>query len=524
MHSVTLAGLDFRFADGTVVFDDVSVSLSGHHVGVVGANGAGKTTLVRLLTGDLVPSGGTITRPGSVALVSQDITLRSGVAIDSLIGVAHIRAATRRIEDGTASASDHELLEGNWDIDDRAVALFGHLGLDHLVSVPSDLDRVVDHLSGGEATLVAVIGAMIAEPDLVVLDEPTNNLDPVARDLLVEAIARSSAQVVTVSHDRDLLDTVDQIAEVRDGGIRVVTGDHTHFEEIVAAEQQRAREVLATARNDEARQRRDLVESQTVIAHRKRYGRKMSAQKREPKIVMQQRRRSAQESAAKLTEGHRRRLDEAHAAATSAADDVRDDRAVRIDLPETAVHPGQVVLAQRRFTIPRGPVDVAVDLEVVGPERIHLRGRNGAGKTTLLRQVLAAPPEVATGVVHQAQSGLDPEASPYDLVSAVSPDRSAEQRRAGLARLLFRGREADRPMRELSGGERVRAALAVALLTSPAPHLLVLDEPTNNVDIATRDHLAQALAGFRGAVIVVSHDTRFVADLGITRVVDLDDR
>ncbi len=99
----------------------------------------------------------------------------------------------------------------------------------------------------------------------------------------------------------------------------------------------------------------------------------------------------------------------------------------------------------------------------------------------------------------QVLSGMDPDASPYDLVAAVSGDRSAEHRRAGLARLLFRGHDADRPVRELSGGERVRAALAVALLSSPAPRLLVLDEPTNNVDIPTRDHLAEALSGFRGA-------------------------
>ncbi|MEH3154953.1 MAG: AAA family ATPase [Gordonia paraffinivorans] len=366
---------------------------------------------------------------------------------------------------------------------------------------------------------MAVIGAVLASPELLVLDEPTNNLDPQARSLLLDAIDRFDGQVITVSHDRDLLDRVDAVAEVRDGGIRVITGDHAHFEAVLAAEQERAREVLAAARNDEARQRRELAESQTVIAHRQRYGRKMYAQKREPKIVMQQRKRSAQESAAKLTGGHRRRLDEAREQAAVAADAVRDDRTVRVDLPDSEVHPGQVVLPTTRFTVPSGTVDVGI----VGPERIVLRGRNGAGKTTLIDQLILAPPLVGVGVLPQVLDGMDPDASPYDLVAAVSPDRSAEQRRAGLARLLFRGHDADRPVRELSGGERVRAAMAVALLSSPAPRLLVLDEPTNNVDIPTREHLAQALADFRGALLVVSHDRRFVDALDITRQIDLDD-
>ncbi|MGZ8177465.1 ATP-binding cassette domain-containing protein [Williamsia sp. SKLECPSW1] len=519
MRSVTAASLRFRFADGTVVFDDVSATLAGHHVGVVGANGSGKTTLVRLLTGELTPTSGTLDRPTSVGLVPQDITLRSAVGIDELVGIAGLRQSLLRIESGCASDADHTALEGNWDVEERAVALFAQLGLDRLVAGPADLSRVVDTLSGGEATLVAVIGAVLAGPELLVLDEPTNNVDAHGRRLLLDAIARFDGQVITVSHDRELLDTVDAIAEVRDGTIRVMAGNHRHFEEVVAAEQDRAREVLATARNDEARQRRELADSQTVVAHRQRYGRKMSEQKREPKIVMQQRKRAAQESAAKLTGGHRRRLDEARETAATAADAVRDDRTVRVDLPDTVVHPGQVVLAPMRVTLPTGAIEVGI----VGPERIALRGRNGAGKTTLLDHLVAAPPAVPTGVLPQVLDGMDPDASPYDLVAAVSPDRGAEHRRAGLARLLFRGHDADRPVRELSGGERVRAALAVALLASPAPRLLVLDEPTNNVDIPTRDHLAQALADFRGALVVVSHDAHFVDALGITRDIDLDD-
>ncbi|MCX6471299.1 MAG: ATP-binding cassette domain-containing protein [Corynebacteriales bacterium] len=517
-RSVTVSALSHRFPDGTTIFENVSVSLGGHHVGIVGANGGGKTTLIRLITGDLTPTSGSVDRPADLAVVPQDLTAATGRRIDELIGLADLRGALARVESGGSDAGDLDALEGNWDVEERAVALFGRLGMAHLVAQPQDLDRVVGELSGGEATLIAIIGALLRRPDLLVLDEPTNNLDHHARGLLLEEIGRFGGQVLTVSHDRNLLAHVDTIAEVRDGAVRTMAGDFDHHLAVVAAEQQRAQEVLATARGHEARQKRELVESQTVIAHRQRYGKKMSAQKREPKIVMNQRKRFAQESAGKLVGGHERRLAEAAALADDAADAIRDDREVRVDLPGTEVHPGQIVLAPTVVTLPGG----AVEVTVTGPERIHLRGRNGSGKTTLLRALLAAPPAVPTGYLAQVHPDPGPTVSPYELVSRTSPGLGMQERRAGLARMLFRGDDADRAWESLSGGERVRAALAAVLFARPAPQLLILDEPTNNIDIVTRDHLAQALADFRGALVVVGHDDHFVDELGITRVIDLD--
>ena len=199
---------------------------------------------------------------------------------------------------------------------------------------------------------------------------------------------------------------------------------------------------------------------------------------------------------------------------------------MRIDLPETAVPSGK-----RLLTLRRGAEVLTVD----GPERIALTGRNGAGKTTLLDLVAGRErpggaarqegsdgltvegPTVPFAYLDQHLSTLDPNLTVVDQVRRAAPERTENDVRAQLARLLIRGRQGDQHVRELSGGERARVALASALLASPAPQLLMLDEPTNNLDIASADELAEALGAYQGALLVSSHDPQFLEDIRARR-------
>lgn len=255
----------------------------------------------------------------------------------------------------------------------------------------------------------------------------------------------------------------------------------------------------------------------------------MSDEKREPKIVMGARKRAAQESAGKHRVMHADRLAEAKERLDDAVDAVRVDDEIRVELPHTKVHPGRAVLVLRDLELAYG-ARVQGSFEVRGPERIALVGRNGAGKTTLLRTLVGelepvsgeAAVQLPTRFLPQRLDVLDDGLSVVQNVARFAPDATDNAIRARLARFLFKGARADRPAGTLSGGERFRAALAALLLSEPAPQLLMLDEPTNNLDLASVRRLTAALDSYEGALIVASHDVPFLESLGITRWLLLD--
>jgi ATPase subunit of ABC transporter with duplicated ATPase domains len=347
--------------------------------------------------------------------------------------------------------------------------------------------------------LTGLAGLLVRRLPVTLLDEPTNNLDRGARELLYAAVEQWSGVLLVVSHDRELLERVDTTAELRAGTVRLFGGPLSAYEAQLAAEQDTAQRLLRVAEADVRRERRELAESQTKIARRVRYADTDHANKRKPKIVMNARKREAQVSAGKLRTGHEQRLDAARDELAAAEALVRDDAAIRIDLPGTAVPAGRTV--------------ATVDDEVIrGPERIGLVGANGSGKTTLLRRIVA---QVPVGYLPQRLDVLDDAASVLDNVraSGVPP----QQVRAGLARFLVSGGAVHRPTGTLSGGERFRVVLARLLLADPPPQLLLLDEPTNNLDLTSVDRLVEALAAYRGALVVASHDLGFLERIGVQR-------
>ncbi|RDI67508.1 ABC-F family ATP-binding cassette domain-containing protein [Nocardia pseudobrasiliensis] len=518
--SITFAISDLTFAwpDGTPVFDGLDAVLGPGHIGLVGSNGAGKSTLFRLIAGELRPTRGSITVPGRLGYLRQDLGLAAGQRVDAVLGIAEVRKALHRIESGEGDESDFEIVGSRWDVEEQAVALLGRLGLHYLAGDVAQLDRRLDTLSGGETVLLGLVAELLAEPDVLLLDEPTNNLDTAARARLYEVVGQFPGTVLTVSHDRELLARVTTVAELRGGEIRSFGGNFDDYQAIIEAEQEAARAAIRDARSDVRKQSRELVDARIKIDRRKRYGQKMYEQKREPKIVMGQRKREAEVSAGKLRNSHIAKVEEAKETLAQAQELLRDDREIRVDLPGTRLYPGQDVIDLDEVELANGPV---VSLTVTGPERIALTGRNGAGKTTLLRAIVAESPKVPWRLLPQRLNIFDENRSVFENVSAATPHASAEQVRAQLARFLFRGADADVAAGALSGGERLRAALAMLLLADPAPRLLLLDEPTNNLDLPSLRHLTEALAGFEGALIVVSHDQRFLDEIGVTRRLEL---
>ncbi|MFG2741932.1 ABC-F family ATP-binding cassette domain-containing protein [Streptomyces chartreusis] len=517
--SISCTSLSFVWPDGTAVFEGLDVAFGPGRTGLVGVNGSGKSTLLKLVAGELTPVDGVVRVAGEVGYLPQNVTLDTALKVDEALGIAAKRAALHAIEAGDVAEEHFETVGDDWDVEERALATLGELGLGHV-----ELDRTIGEVSGGESVLLRLAALLLRRPDVLLLDEPTNNLDLYARRRLYAAVESWPGVMVVVSHDRELLDLVDQIADLRSGEIAWYGGNYSAYEEALATEQEAAERMVRVAEADLKKQKRELVDAQVKLARRKRYGQKMWDQKREPKIVMGARKRAAQESAGKHRIMHEEKLAEARERLDDAVDAVRDDDEIRVDLPYTAVPPGRGVLTLRDLELVYG-ARVAGGLDLHGPERIALIGRNGSGKTTLLRTIAGelapvageATAHVPLRFLPQRLDVLDDELSVAENVARFAPGATNNRIRARLARFLFRGARADQRAATLSGGERFRAALAALMLAEPAPQLLMLDEPTNNLDMASVRQLTTALESYEGALIVASHDLPFLESIGITR-------
>jgi ATPase subunit of ABC transporter with duplicated ATPase domains len=519
--AIICSDLSFAWPDGRIVLDGLDATLPAARTGLVGLNGCGKSTLLRLVAGELKPTCGSVVTSDAPAYLPQRLDVGEDGRLDDLLGIAAARRALAAVLQGDPDPSHLEVIADDWDIEERTHAVLSRLGLGHL-----GFDRPAATLSGGERVLAALGARLVMRPKVLLLDEPTNNLDRPARALVIEAVDAFRGCLVVVSHDREVLEHVDQVAELRHGRLRVVGGTYTAYEQVIADEQEVARQRVRTATAQVRREKRDLEEHATRQARHDRFGRMDARRSGMPKIMADARRRKAQESAGRLGGLHEGRLAEARQSLDEAENAVRDDDPIAVDLPGTAVPPRRMTLRLRSVDLPTGQ---RVDLELRGADRVALLGVNGAGKTTLLRAVvgeLEVPGEVRVpvplGYLPQDLDVLDDALSVVENVEAAAPGSTSGQIRGRLARMHLRGRAADQPAVTLSGGERFRATLAALLLAEPPPRLLVLDEPTNNLDLTSVGRLGEALSAYRGSLLIVSHDVPFLRTLGITTWMELD--
>ena len=518
MSSVlTFSNLSAATADGRLLFHDLTLSVGAEHIGLVGRNGSGKTTLLAIALGDAVPASGSVHRVGTIGTLAQHWREEDSVA--EALGVAAPLATLARIEAGDGDAADFDAAD--WSLPAVVEAALVEVGLPAL-----DLARPMGSLSGGERTRVGLARLAIARPDLLLLDEPTNNLDAAGRAAIARLVAGWRGGVLVASHDRALLEQMDRIVELSPIGIRIVGGGWSAFAaardaERAAAEAERDRADaalrhtrLAAQAAREAKDRRDKA------------GRAFAAKGSEPKILLGARAERAENSG-----GHARRLadrqiEEAAEARDAARARVEVLAPLVVDLPATGLPSQAEVLAIEDATVVRGEQRFGPwSLAIHGPERVAVAGPNGAGKSTLLRLATGdlAPASGSVrrhgrvAMLDQHVALLDPSATIADNLRRLHPGLDNEAVHAACARFAFRNRDAQRIVATLSGGERLRAGLAAALSGPRPPWLLVLDEPTNHLDIEAIEVLERALFGFDGALLVVSHDVRFLDGMRIAR-------
>ncbi|WP_253830520.1 ABC-F family ATP-binding cassette domain-containing protein [Prauserella aidingensis] len=518
--------MSFAWPDGTPVFDDLSLTVGRGRTGLVAPNGTGKSTLLALIAGALPPRSGTVTVDGVLGHLPQTLPQAGELAVADVLGVAPVLAAIAAVEAGDVDERHFTTIGNDWDVEQRCRAQLDRIGLPGV-----ELTRRLHTLSGGQVVQLGLAAQLLAGPDVLLLDEPTNNLDADARRKLYDVLDGWSGCLLVVSHDRTLLDRMDRIAELDQGEVRFFGGGFTAYEEAIEGERQAAQQRIRTAKQQVKREKREMQQARERADRRAGTGSRKAAEAGLPKIVAGELQRKAQVSAAKSDDVHAARLDRARARLDDAERSLRDDDAIVVDLPQTRVPAGRTVFHGEHLRV-RDLFDPGLDLSIRGPERIALTGPNGSGKSTLLR-VISGDLEPEAGEVRRVDGRvaqlaqrldvLDVDRSVAENLALSAPSMSQVDRMNLLARFLFRGDGAQRPVRSLSGGELLRATLACTLFAEPAPQLLLLDEPTNNLDLVSVGRLVSALASYEGALVVVSHDERFLSSVRPTRHLELRD-
>ncbi|TFW30763.1 ABC-F family ATP-binding cassette domain-containing protein [Massilia horti] len=517
---LALESVSYVLPDGRTLFSDLREQFDSRHTGLVGRNGTGKTVLAHMLAGQLQPTTGRCVRSGSVHYLAQQVSHPALCTVAGLAGVQDTLDALARIEAGSTEPQDFDAVGDRWDIHQRLGHELERNGLGHL-----DVTTPAATLSGGEAMRIALIGATLSDADFLILDEPSNHLDRPNRQALIEQLQTWARGLLVISHDRQLLETMERIVELSSLGLQSYGGNYTFYAQCKTQERQNALQQLDQRKLERQREEQAMREQRERQERRQARGNQHGKDANQAKILLGRQKERSESSAGKQRQQHAASREQLAQRVREAAQQVEDDAPISLHALPVIQAPQRRVAELDAVELPfvSGPTR-HISLTLGGQRRVGVVGPNGCGKSTLLK-VLAGQLEPLAGVckvtpecvyLDQKLANLDPKRPVLEQIQAVNRTLTEGDLRMRLAQLGLDAQKIVAPSGALSGGERLKAALACVLYADPPAQLLLLDEPSNHLDLPSAQALEAMLRDYKGALIVVSHDDAFMDNLGLT--------
>ncbi|PWN66651.1 ABC-F family ATP-binding cassette domain-containing protein [Chryseobacterium oncorhynchi] len=527
---ILLQNISFGFPGGNLLFNHINLTIQSHtKSALVGSNGMGKSTLLKIIAHEIQPLSGNKHIHGEIFYVPQMFGNFNHLTISECLKIDQKLNALEKITKGEVDEKYFETLNDDWDIEERCKNTLQYWGLQDF-----ELNQKLEGLSGGQKTKVFLAGIQINQPDIIILDEPTNHLDLEGRKLLYDLIEKINATVIIVSHDRSLLNLVDTIFELSNQGITTYGGNFDFYTEQKEVEE----EALHNDINAKERALKKAKEKERETLERKQKLDARGKQKQEKsgvaRIMMNTLRNNAEKNTSKLKSVHAEKINDISGDLRDLRSTVRNSDQMKVNFNDSSLHSGKLLLAVKNINFKYGTEKLwaeNLNLEVRSGERISIKGSNGSGKTTLIKLLLGniepfegelSRTEFQSMYVDQEYSLINPELTVYEFVQTFNDSALQESEvKTLLSRFLFGKETWDKKCEFLSGGERLRLLLCGLSISNKAPDLIILDEPTNNLDLQNVEILTNSIKDYHGTLLVISHDEIFLDEIGIDREVKL---
>lgn len=528
---VLLQNISYKHPNKDRLFENLNLTVQNHSkTALIGNNGSGKSTLLKLINKQLQPSSGQLSVQAEPYFVPQQFGQYDALSVAQALQVADKLRALKEILEGNLSDENLEILNDDWTIEERCKTALQQWHLQDF-----DLEQKLESLSGGQKTKVFLAGISIHQSELILMDEPTNHLDQDSRNSLYEFVRNTSSTLLVVSHDRKLLRLLDNMCELTPSGIQVYGGNYDFYTEQKAIEQQALQYELQHAEKSlrKAKEKeRETLERQQKLDSR---GKKKQDKAGVARIMMNTLKNNAEKSTAKTKSMHSNKIEGISTNLQQVRSKLSGLDQMQFGFEGSALHKGKVLFKAHDLNINYGKSKLwkePLTIQINSGERISVHGPNGSGKTSLLKVILGDL-EPESGDVQRTESSIiyfDQDYSlihqsltVYEQAQAYNTNSLLEHEvKIRLNRFLFGKESWDKFCDKLSGGERMRLLLCCLTITNNAPDVLILDEPTNNLDIQNIEILTAAINQYHGTILVVSHDEIFLDQIHIERTIILE--
>lgn len=527
--SIIVNKLTYLHADKERLFENISFSLEkGEKAAVVGNNGTGKSTLFRLITNELPVFSGEIFCSSPPYYVPQHFGQYDRFSVAEALQIDKKLQALYAILEGDISPESYSLLDDDWNIEERLRNALSHWDLADI-----SISQKLETLSGGEKTRLFLTGIELHNPEIILLDEPSNHLDWFSREKLYQLLQNSRATILVISHDRALLNLLPAVYELQKNGATYYPGNYDAYK---AQKEQETNALQAKIEEEEKALRlarktaRETAERKQKLEAR---GEKRSAKQGVGRMAMNTLRDKAEKSGAKLNDVHHEKMTAIKENLAELRAVSPDPKTMKADFNASSLHRGKTLIKASglEFSYEEKPLwKNPLDFLIKSGDRVAITGKNGSGKTTALRLMLGML-EPTKGTLERADfkylyidqeyAMIRNELTLFEQISGFNTALQDYELKAVLSRFLFSREMWNKSCATLSGGEKMKLSLACLTAAMNTPDVFVLDEPTNNIDIQNIEILTENVKDFGGTVLLISHDQYFTKQIGIDYAIEL---